>query len=291
VAVRNLFKYSAFGRLLLIPCRGAYALASLRRPFVEALRWTFRSRELYNFTYDLSELNKQYLASFIAVVSGHEPAEIERYCAELEGDERLKSHIRAATLASPDRYNSDAEPRFGRRLGWYALLRATKPRVVVETGVDKGLGTCLIAAALMRNQAEGYPGFFYATDNNPKSGNLFSGAYRDYGRVLYGDSVDMLGTIKDEVDIFIHDSDHRAEYEMREFLAMEKKLVPNAIVLSDNANETDKLLEFARRIGKTFLFFQDQPKHHWWRGDGIGAAFTPGARTVFGRRGEERPGK
>ena len=251
------------------------------------VRWTFRSRELYNFTYDLSELNKQYLASFIAVVSGHEPAEIERYCAELEGDERLKAHIRAATLASLDRYNSDAEPRFGRRLGWYALLRAVKPRVVVETGVDKGLGTCLIAAALMRNQSEGYPGLFYATDNNPKSGNLFSGVYRDYGRVLYGDSVEMLGTIKDEVDIFIHDSDHRAEYEMREFLAIEKKLVPNAIVLSDNANETDKLLEFARRIGKTFLYFQDQPRNHWWRGDGIGAAFTPGAKTVFGNRREK----
>jgi len=285
--LKNYLKYSALGRTALVPYRLSLALASLRKPFFEAVRWTFRSRELYNFTYDLSDLNKQYLASFIAVISGHEPAEIERYCAELEGDERLKSHIRSATLASRDRYNSDAEPRFGRRLGWYALLRATKPRVVVETGVDKGLGTCLIAAALMRNHTEGYPGFFYATDNNPKSGNLFSGVYRDYGRVLYGDSVEMLGTIKDGVDIFIHDSDHRAEYEMREFLAIEKKLVPNAIVLSDNANETNKLLEFSRRIGKTFLYFQDQPKNHWWRGDGIGAAFTPGARTVFGNRREK----
>jgi len=285
--LRDYLKYSALGRTVLIPYRLSLALASLRQPFFEAVRWTFRSRELYNFTYDLGDLNKQYLASFIAVISGHEPAEIEGYCAELEGDERLKSHMRAATLASLDRHNSDAELRVGRRLGWYALLRATKPRVVVETGVDKGLGTCLIAAALMRNRAEGHPGFVYATDNNPKSGNLFSGVYRDYGRVLYGDSVELLGTIKDEVDIFIHDSDHHAEYEMREFLAIERKLVPNAIVLSDNANETNQLLEFSRRMGKTFLFFQDQPKNHWWRGDGIGAAFTPGPRTVFGNRREQ----
>jgi len=84
------------------------------------------------------------------------------------------------------------------------------------------------------------------------------------------------------VDIFIHDSDHRPEYEWREFLAIEKKLTPNAIVLSDNSNETTNLLEFSRRIGKTFLFFQDQPKNHWWLGDGIGAAFTPGDKIVFG---------
>jgi len=167
---------------MLIPYGVALALASLRKPFFEAARWTFRSRELYNFTYDLSDLKKQYRASFIAVVSDH---------------------------------------------------------------------------------------------------------HREYGRVLYGDSVEMLRSVKENVDIFIHDSDHRPEYELREFLVIEKKLVSNAIVLGDNANEADKLLEFARRIGKTFLYFQDQPKNHWWRGDGIGAAFTPGVKTVFGNRREK----
>src|SRR5260370_10935543 len=111
MSLKNYLKYSALGRTTLIPYRLCLALASLRQPFFEAVRWTFRSRELYNFTYDLSDLNKQYLASFIAVVSGHEPGEIERYCAELESDERLKSHICSPTLALPYRYNSDAETR------------------------------------------------------------------------------------------------------------------------------------------------------------------------------------
>ena len=39
---------------------------------------------------------------------------------------------------------------YGRRLGWYALVRALKPRTVVETGADKGLGSCVLAALRLR---------------------------------------------------------------------------------------------------------------------------------------------
>src|ERR1044071_1732719 len=102
MSLRERFKYSAWGRIILIPYRFTLALDSIGKPLVEALRWTFRSRELYNFTYDLSPLNRQYLANFIAVVSGHPADVIERYCNEVASDEQLKSHIRAATLATPD---------------------------------------------------------------------------------------------------------------------------------------------------------------------------------------------
>jgi hypothetical protein len=60
-------------------------------------------------------------------------------------------------------------------------------------------------------------------------------------------------------------------------------LHPGSIVLSDNSQATLKLLEFAQRRGKSFLYFQDAPKDHWWPGDGIGAAFTPGVKTFYGR--------
>lgn len=51
-------------------------------------------------------------------------------------------------------------------------MRATKPAVVVETGVDKGLGSCLLSAALTRNSEDEHPGYFYGTDINPKVGYL-----------------------------------------------------------------------------------------------------------------------
>ena len=285
MSLRHLLKFTAFGRLLLIPAR--FLLIGLPycwRQFWLMTHWAFTSKEYYNHTYRLTDLNRGYLASYGAVISGHELAEIDQHCRELENDQELRAALMQRTLASPDRHNCDVEPRFGRRIGWYALIRATKPRVVVETGVDRGLGTAVLAAAVMRNAKEGFPGLVYATDIIPDCGHLLAEPYKNYCRILLGDSVETLKKFTEPVDVFIHDSDHRAEYEWAEFLAVESKLHPGSIVLSDNSNQTSKLFEFAQRIGRSFLYFQDQPKNHWWPGDGIGAAFLPGVKTFFPAR-------
>jgi len=282
MSLRHFLKFTAPGRLVLIPFRFfRIALPYAGHQIATMIGWAFRSKEHYNHTYHLTPLNQQYLASYIAVVTGHPFAEIQSYMQELEKDEALRALLRERTLASPDRHNSDLEPRYGRRLGWYALVRATKPRVVVETGVDRGLGTAVIAAALRRNDQEGHPGLVYATDIIPTCGHLFAEPYKSYGRILLGDSVELLKKFDQPVDVFLHDSDHRPEYEWAEFLAIEARLHPGSIVMSDNSQQTSKMLEFAQRIGKGFLYFQDQPKDHWWPGDGIGAAFVPGAKTFF----------
>jgi predicted O-methyltransferase YrrM len=285
VTARKLLRNTALGRVLLIPFRFCLiALPLLARKFGQMVKWAFTSKEYYNHTYHLTPLNKQYLASYIAVVSGHEVAEIERYMAELENDSALHDLLVRRTLESRDRHNSDAEPRYGRRLGWYALLRATKPRVVVETGIDRGLGTVVMAAALQRNAAEGASGIVYATDIVPDGGHLLAPPYEQFCRKLIGDSVESLKQFAEPVDIFLHDSDHRPEYEWAEFLAIEPRLHADSIVMSDNSQETTKLREFAARLRKSFLFFQDQPQAHWWPGDGIGAAFVCGKRYCYPER-------
>ena len=245
------------------------------------LRWAFTSKEHYNHTYHLTPLSRAYLVSYTAVICGHSEEEIEKYFRELETDDALRRSLEERALASPDRHNSDIEPRYGRRLGWYALIRATKPRVVVETGVDRGLGTVVIAAALRRNAAEGAPGMLYATDIIATCGHLMSEDYRKFANILLGDSVESLQKFDQPVDIFLHDSDHRAEYEWAEFLAIEPRLHADSIVMSDNSQQTSKLLEFAQRSQRSFLYFQDQPHDHWWPGDGIGTAFLPGKRYSF----------
>src|SRR5205823_12405424 len=148
-----------------------------------------------------------------AVISGHPLEQVEKYFCELENDQKLRTTLQERTLASPDRHNSDLEPRYGRRLGWYALMRATKPRVVMETGVDRGLGTAVLAAAMRRNASDGFPGMLYATDIVPTCGHLMSDAYRQFAKILIGDCVESLKKFEQPVDIFIHDSDHRPEYE------------------------------------------------------------------------------
>ncbi len=266
----------------MIPFRfGLIACPCLLRQAGQMLKWAFASKEYYNHTYHLTDLNQQYLASYIAAVCGHDVKDIERYINELAGDEALRQLLIQRTHESRDRHNSDAEPRYNRRLGWYALLRATKPRVVVETGIDRGLGTVVMAAALKRNSDEGFPGLVYATDIVPDVGHLLAEPYKGFCRELIGDSVESLKRFSQPVDVFLHDSDHRPEYEWAEFLAIEPRLHPWSIVLSDNSQQSPKLREFAARLGQSFLYFQDTPKDHWWPGDGIGAVFKPGQRYYF----------
>jgi len=279
--LRHFLKFTALGRIVLIPIRLFGALCYSFRQMGLAFSWAVASKEHYNHTYHLTPLSRAYLVSYAAVICGHPESEIEKYFVELEADEELRRSLIERALASPDRHNSDIEPRYGRRLGWYALVRATKPRVIVETGVDRGLGTVVIAAALRRNASEDAPGMLYATDIVPTCGHLMSETYRQFAKILIGDSVESLKKFAEPVDIFIHDRDHRHEYEWAEFIAIEPRLHAGSITMSDNSQQTPKLLEFSKRIGQSFLYFQDQPLNHWWPGDGIGAAFIPGRRYYF----------
>ena len=86
---------------------------------------------------------------------------------------------------------------FGRRLGWYAVARAIKPRLIVETGVERGHGALLLCAALLRNGEEGAPGHYLGTDINPGAGYLLSGKYKAAGKILYGDSIMSLREISE----------------------------------------------------------------------------------------------
>ncbi len=278
---RRFLKYTCLGRIGVIPFRLYRALGVPCRQAAKALSWAFESSEYYNYTYDLTAINLDYLASFLAAVSGHPTDTLRDFITELQEDDFLRAELRKRTQCSPNRYCCDVEPRYGRRLGWYALVRATKPRVVFETGVDRGLGTAVLAAAIRRNSAEGCPGMVYASDITPECGHLLGSANGPFHRILIGDSVRSLAAFDQPVDIFLHDSDHRPEYEWAEFQAVEPRLRPTSIVLSDNAKNSPMLRRFADLTERSFLYFQDQPKEHWWPGDGIGAAFVQGKSIQY----------
>lgn len=242
-------------------------------PVKHFVLWLFTSREFTNYTYDLTDVNKRYMAAFVSHVTGAGYAEAKRYIDELEQDAQLREHIRKMVKNSDDAVFADPEMRYGRRMGWYAIARAIKPRTIVETGVDKGLGACILAAALERNAQEGHPGRYCGTDINPDAGYLLTGEYAEHATILYGDSIDSLRSLEGTIDLFINDSDHSAEYEAREYETVEGKLRDDAVVIGDNAHCTAELLKFAERTGRDFLYFQEQPYKHWYRGAGIGVAY------------------
>lgn len=262
-----------FGAIILKLYRAKLAFGYCSGSVGRILPWLFNSKETTNLTYHLEETNKRYLASLIAHITHKDFPEIIGYIDEVMTDKQLHRHIEGLSRHAQHSVTADAEARFGRRVGWYAFVRATKPRVVVETGVDKGLGACVLTAALMKNKEKGYMGYYYGTDINPKAGYLLSEPYSSFGRVLYGDSIESLQSLHESIDIFINDSDHSAEYERREYETVQAKLASSAIILGDNAHTNDKLLNFALATGRQFVFFQEKPLNHWYPGAGIGIAF------------------
>lgn len=256
-----------------IPERLQLALGYIEPRIKEIYNWIFTSRETSNFTYNLSESNLDYLACFVAAVTSIDPLKAREYISELENDESLRAHVRCIAREKNHYINIDEDFDFGRRLGWYAIVRAIKPRMVIETGVEQGLGSLVLTSALKRNAAEGMPGQYRGLDINRKAGYLFQGDYRRFGEILFGDSIETLSTLTEPIDLFINDSDHSSDYEKQEYEIIAPKLSPNAIVLGDNAHVTDNLFQFAKSNGKRFLFFQEKAHNHWYPGAGIGAAF------------------
>jgi predicted O-methyltransferase YrrM len=238
-----------------------------------------RTGELHNFTYDITEPSRLYLAEMISVVTARPPDEIARFIREPREDEAMAKHLSEAMSARRRRgaRHSGTMP-FGRRLGWYAIARATKPRIIVETGVERGHGAVLLCSALMRNAQEGFEGRYFGTDINPDAGWLLSGVYKQFGEILYGDSKESLAKFNQEIDLFINDSDHSATYEAEEYQTIKSKLSSHAIILGDNAHVTDKLARFARETGRRFVYFRETPADHWYPGGGIGMAFPAQTR-------------
>lgn len=250
--------------------RHRVAMGYLEPRLAEIPRWLRDSREVTNFTHDLDPLNLEHPAAFVATVADV-PLELARgYLRELEDDRELADHVSELSAGHAD---ADPAARFGRRAGWYALTRISGPPVVVETGVHHGLGAVTIAAALRRNAAEGHPGRYVGTDIDPDAGWLLARPYAEVGEVLYGDSIVSLRSLREPDDLFVSDSDHSPDYEAAEYRTIADVLSPGAVLLSDNAHVTDRLLRFADDTGRRFLLWPEQPLGDWYPGAGIGAAW------------------
>jgi hypothetical protein len=83
-------------------------------------------------------------------------------------------------------------------------VRVLKPKIVVETGVDHGVGSCVLASALLRNIAEGHLGKYYGTEIRREAGHLFCGKYATAGEILYDDSIVSLKKIPEKIDLFVN---------------------------------------------------------------------------------------
>jgi cephalosporin hydroxylase len=237
----------------------------------QSARWLVKRREHTNYTYDLTPLNLKHLAWWAASVAAAPVEECRSWITEVLMDRDLQAHAYRISVSTGRRGLTDEKVLVGRRAGWYAVIRALKPDQVVETGTDKGLGSLVIAAALLRNGK----GHLTTMDINPDSGFLISGRYADVAHVERGDSLSLISKLTAPIDLFIHDSDHSAAHEAAEFRTVAPHLASSALVLSDNSHITGELPAWAEATGRVFMFFREEPEDHWYPCAGIGAAWYP----------------
>lgn len=266
--LRRRLAASPFGRGAALPLRTMAVARYDARLIGRSIDWLVHERERHNYSYDLEDRNLDQLCWFVAAVTGAEIGQVRAWMQELEKDEDLIGALTKRMSANPFKSVHPSEPHWGRRAGWYALIRATEPEHVVETGTHLGLGSCIIAAALLRN---GH-GRLTTIDVDADAGYLITEPWASVVDAKIGSSVAELASLPD-IDMFLHDSLHTYDYETSELAAAEPNLRPGAIVMSDNAHDSSALSEWAERTGRHYLFFKEQPRRHWWPGDGIGVAW------------------
>jgi hypothetical protein len=244
------------------------ALSSAGAPLRTNLSYVLIDPEPHNFTYDLA--NEDALAAWVEAVSGADAGEIQRVLGEARDDGVLRDRLGAATRRHW--WWSKAAPPFGKRLGWYALVRLIRPAAVIEAGVHDGLGSLILLRALERNAEEGADGRLTSFDVNPAAGWLAGSDPRWELRIqATRDGLEGVLAVSPPVGIFIHDSLHTYDNELWELRTVAPHLAPGGILISDNVHATPALAETCAEFGLAFSEFVERPAGHFYPGGAMGA--------------------
>jgi predicted O-methyltransferase YrrM len=233
---------------------------------VMALRFLLTDPELDNYTYDLANIDE--LVDTIARTFGAKHEQVAGLVRELEDDTAFRAELSARLRAHRGR---KPRPLYGRRIGWYCIVRLVRPRVVIEAGVHDGL-SAIFLRALEHNRSEGFPGKLIGIDVDPTCGWLVPDRLRSHFDLVVDDSVAYLRRISGSpsIGLFLHDSLHTYSHETAEYEAALAGLEAGGLILSDDAHATPALADFSNRHGRPYVFWHERPINHFYPGAGIG---------------------
>ncbi len=136
-------------------------------------------------------------------------------------------------------------------VAWYCLVRTYKPEIIVETGTSMGWSSYMILSAISRNKIGHLYSFDLNDSENVKNyggvGYLVTEKLKDNWTLTIGDSKENLEpTLKklNQIDMFIHDSEHSYEMMMYEYSTAWNYLKKDGILGSDDINHSHAFEEF-----------------------------------------------
>jgi Methyltransferase domain len=245
-----------------------YGVSFRERPLL-VTRYVLLDPEVGDFSYALD--NEHELVDFLARALGLERTTIAGYLAEIATDEKLRRE-----LAERVRWRVDMKRRigFGPRVGWYAITRAVKPRLIVETGIKHGLGSLVLLSALERNAREGSPGQLISFDTDPFSGWVVPEHLRERWQPVLASTFDALDVTLEgrEVDLFICDTPPNYEIESFEMRTAMRHASKDIALIAANGDRTTALPELAAEMNGEYCHFVERPRRHIYPGAGLGLA-------------------
>lgn len=215
------------------------------------LRYVLTDPEVDSFTYELENLDE--LADALAATLGEPRATIAAHLDEALDDPDFAADVGWRVLF----LKRGARP-VGHHLAAYAAVRATRPKVAVETGILDGMGSRTILRALQRN---GDGGRLWSFDVMPGAGALVPPRLRAAWTPVYASTATALQPLlaEREVGFFLHDSDAgHQELELRTVL---HRAAPGAVLMTawGWTGTLQRLIEEAAT-------FQERPRDHFYAG-------------------------
>jgi predicted O-methyltransferase YrrM len=201
---------------------------------------------------DLFSVDERFLSS----VTGTSVASIRRFMNEPFEERAFLDHMNESEPLLQDVVSAGAELYAKRVVIQYAVVRAQKPNVVVETGVANGVSSAYLLLALHLNQK----GHLHSIDVGDRSflppcketGWIVPGWLRNRWTLHMGDSRKLLPEVLGqfaEIDVFIHDSLHTQEHMKFEYEKAYPSIRSGGVLISDDALWNPAFPEFARAVG------------------------------------------
>jgi methyltransferase family protein len=250
-----------------------YGVSLRERPW-EVAKYVLWGPDVGDFSYELD--NRDELVGFLADALALEPSLVRGYLNEIWLAPELTSDLAATVRPRPD---ISRHPGLGHRVAWYVVARATKPRLVVETGIKHGIGSLVLLVALARNAREGSDGRLVSFDPDPASGWVVPNSLRANWQPVFETSFDAFEKTLDgeRIDLFICDTPPDHEIESFEMGAAMDHAAAGIVLIAANGDRTTVLPDLVAERGGDYRFFTERPRHPIYPGGGLGVAV--GVRT------------
>lgn len=228
------------------------------------LRYLLFDSELDNYTFDLADEDE--LARAVAEAVDASPVRIRELFDELRTDARFDSDVRARTRG---RLDVKRRPPLGRRLGWYALVRELRPQLVVECGVQDGIGSTVLLRALERNVEEGAPGRLLSFDAMPGAGWMVPDRLRQHWQLVTAyierPTLDSVLAGK-EVGLVIEDTGAGHDVERLSYEGALEHAAHRLVLVSASAQVSSALKDLADERSLPYRQVAGRPKDHFHPG-------------------------